>query len=317
MPEAKTVKLMHDAINECFTMSSEQKINSSIDALFLKARLNEQSMPQSTLYIVGLPIGNTADISLRALWTLQCSDAIACEDTRETKKLLERYGIETPLIAVHKFNEKEASLALIERLKKGEKIALVTDAGTPAVSDPGAIAVKEVREAGFAVVPIPGACAAVCAMSGAGLSAYGFSFAGFLPPNAKARDERLAVLLARREAFILYEAPHRVMDLLKAMVRLGEPSRRIVVTRELTKKFESFYDLRLEALPDWMKTHDPKGEYVILVDESKESAACLDEETLKWARAIGKELPLSRTAALVARVTGLKRDDVYQALVGK
>lgn len=185
------------------------------DPLMQSAQTAQQTFPQSALYIVGLPIGNAADITLRALWVLDICDRVACEDTRETRKLLDRYGISTPTISVHEHNERSASQKLIEYLAKGERIALVTDAGTPAVSDPGAKAVQSVREAGFRVVPVPGASAVVTALSASGLDSYSFTFAGFVPPSGKARRTALSKLAQKEEAFVLYEAPHRICDLLK------------------------------------------------------------------------------------------------------
>lgn len=286
------------------------------DALFERAGLSEQTFPTATLYVVGLPIGNIADITLRALWTLSICDAIACEDTRETRKLLDRFGIVRNLVSVHEHNEREAAGLLIERLRAGERVALVTDAGTPAVSDPGARAVQSVREAGFGVQVIPGASALVSAMSGAGLQAYRFTFAGFVSPSSKGREKALEELASRGEAFVLYEAPHRLESLLKELAGVLEPDRRLVVARELTKRFESFYSLRASELADWMRTHEPRGEYVILVDETTErNADELDSQTLRWVEALAKEMPTSRAAAVIARLCDVKRDIVYKALL--
>ena len=192
------------------------------------AGLDTQTFPESTLYIVGLPIGNAADITLRALWVLAGADVIAAEDTRETKKLLERFSISVPTVSVREHNEIAQSNMIIERLKKGEKVAMVTDAGTPAVSDPGARLVREVLKAGFRVVPIPGASAVVTALSAAGLEPAGFHFVGFLPPQSKARREALRALLGQKDSFVLYEAPHRIKDVLMDLAQLAQPEKTLL-----------------------------------------------------------------------------------------
>ncbi len=284
------------------------------NSLMKTVGIGEQNIPTSTLYIVGLPIGNAADITLRALWILDVCDLIACEDTRETRKLLDRYGIHTPTVSVREHNERSASVELIEKLSLGKRIALVTDAGTPAVSDPGARAVSAVREAGFNVVPVPGACAAVTAMSASGLDSYTFTFVGFLPPNNKARKNALAVYAGREDAFILYEAPHRLKDLLVDLGSVLESDRRVVVARELTKRFETFEAMNASDLAQWAKEHEPRGEYVVVVDMHQGKKAGLDEASMAWARELVKELPLSRAAAVTAKVTGIKRDEAYQLL---
>lgn len=286
--------------------------------LMQRVGMAEQSVPMSTLYIVGLPIGNAADISLRALWILDAVDLIACEDTRESRKLLDRYGIRTPTVAVHEHNERSAAERLIDQLRSGLRIALITDAGTPAVSDPGAKVVQAVREAGLNVVPIPGASAVVTAMSASGLDSYTFTFVGFVAPAAKARQKTLMTYAGRSDAFVLYEAPHRVQDLLKDLARVLSPTRRVVVAREVTKRFESFVAMPASELAQWAKEHAPKGEYVILVDqEVKNESLGLGETELVWARAMMSELPVARVAAIVAKLTGVKRDVVYKTLMAE
>lgn len=286
--------------------------------LMQRVGMAEQSVPMSTLYIVGLPIGNAADISLRALWILDAVDLIACEDTRESRKLLDRYGIRTPTVAVHEHNERSAAERLIDQLRSGLRIALITDAGTPAVSDPGAKVVQAVREAGLNVVPIPGASAVVTAISASGLDSYTFTFVGFVAPAAKARQKTLMTYAGRSDAFVLYEAPHRVQDLLKDLARVLSPTRRVVVAREVTKRFESFAAMPASELAQWAKEHAPKGEYVILVDqEVKTESLGLGETELVWARAMMSELPVARVAAIVAKLTGVKRDVVYKTLMAE
>ena len=265
------------------------------------AGLDTQTFPDSTLYIVGLPIGNAADITLRALWVLAGADVIAAEDTRETKKLLERFSISVPTVSVREHNEIAQSNMIIERLKKGEKVAMVTDAGTPAVSDPGARLVREVLRAGFRVVPIPGASAVVTALSAAGLEPAGFHFVGFLPPQPKARHEALRTLLGQKESFVLYEAPHRIKDVLMDLAQLAQPERRVVVARELTKKFETFSVLSAAELSDWTQAHEPRGEYVILVDVASQTDTFdLSEKDKQWLRALAGTMPASKAAAAAA-----------------
>lgn len=296
------------------TVQGQRLSRFAADPLMQSAQTAQQTFPQSALYIVGLPIGNAADITLRALWVLDICDRVACEDTRETRKILDRYGISTPTVSVHEHNERTASVKLIEYLRKGERIALVTDAGTPAVSDPGARAVQSVREAGFRVVPIPGASAVVTALSASGLDSYSFTFAGFVPPSGKARRSALSKLAQKEEAFVLYEAPHRVRDLLKDLSEVLHSNRRVVVARELTKKFESFEALMAGELAFWAQSHEPRGEYAIAVDMQSQGEDDLDAKDLKWLRAIAEELPKSRAAALAAKVTGIKRDVIYRLL---
>ena len=282
------------------------------------AGLDTQTFPESTLYIVGLPIGNAADITLRALWVLAGADVIAAEDTRETKKLLERFSISVPTVSVREHNEIAQSNMIIERLKKGEKVAMVTDAGTPAVSDPGARLVREVLKAGFRVVPIPGASAVVTALSAAGLEPAGFHFVGFLPPQSKARREALRALLGQKDSFVLYEAPHRIKDVLMDLAQLAQPERRVVVARELTKKFETFSVLTAAELADWTQAHDARGEYVILIDVAPQTGTFeLSEKDKQWLRVLADALPASKAAAATAKIIGCSRDEVYRWLLSE
>ena len=281
--------------------------------LMQKAGLDTQSFPNAALYIVGLPIGNSADITLRALWVLAMADVIAAEDTRETKKLLERFSISVPTISVREHNEIAQSHMIIERLEKGERVALVTDAGTPAVSDPGARVVRAVQEAGYRVIPIPGASAVVTALSAACLEPAGFHFVGFLPPQPKARREAIKSLARHKDSFVIYEAPHRIVDVLKDMAEVLQPDRRVVVAREITKKFETFSTVLASDLAQWAKSHDPRGEYVVLVDESKdEKGLTLSDKDALWVLALAKAMPSSKAAATAAKITGFSRDEIYQ-----
>ena len=246
------------------------------------------------------------------------ADVIAAEDTRETKKLLERFSISVPTVSVREHNEIAQSHMIIERLQKGEKVALVTDAGTPAVSDPGARVVREVLKHGFRVMPIPGASAVITALSAAGLEPAGFHFFGFLPPQAKARRQALGELLGRQESFVLYEAPHRIKDVLNDLAELARPDRRIVVARELTKKFETFTVLNAEELASWSQSHEPRGEYVILVDQDPgEEAFNLSDKDQQWIRALCNAMPTSKAAAAAAKIIGANREDVYRWILSE
>ena len=278
--------------------------------------VNEQEFPLGALYIVGLPIGNAADITLRALWTLGLCDSIAAEDTRQTQKILSRFGISARQMSVREFNEVTGAQSIIECLRRGERVALVTDAGTPAISDPGALVVKIVLDAGYRVIPVPGACAAITALSASGLKAKSFTFVGFLPPQEKARRELLACYGSRGEAFVLYEAPHRILPMLSDLAARLEAGRRVVVAREITKRFESFSPMCASQLAQWIGSHEPKGEYVVLVDErdSTENRQA-DENTMRWVRAIAEEMPASRAASLAARVSGVPRKELYDFLL--
>ena len=297
----------------------QSKSNQWSEQLLMQmAGLDSQTFPDSALYIVGLPIGNAADITLRALWVLASVDIIAAEDTRETKKLLERFSISVPTVSVREHNEIAQSNMIIERLQKGEKVAMVTDAGTPAVSDPGARLVREVLSHGFRVIPIPGASAVVTALSAAGLEPSGFHFVGFLPPQAKARHETLASLLGQKESFVLYEAPHRIKDVLKDLASLAQPQRRVVVARELTKKFETFTVVMASELSEWAKSHNPRGEYVILVDEAPQAQGFqLEEKDKKWIKALASAMPTSKAAATAAKIVGSSREEIYQLILSE
>ncbi len=293
-------------------MSSSLNEVWSSNSLIQAAGLVEQNCPTGALYIVGLPIGNLGDITLRALWILAQVDFIAAEDTRQTRKLLDKFGINARLISVREHNERHGADIIMEHLSAGNRVAMVTDAGTPGVSDPGARAVKVVREGGYPVIPVPGASAVVTALSAAGLDGQGFCFVGFIPPQAKARQKALSYWTARKEPFVLYEAPHRVIDLLKDLASFIEPDRRVVVAREITKKFETFSSLNGATLPEWIDGHNPKGEYVILIDEAPVEHVEMTDETVAWLRLLTKELPSSKLAAVAAKVTGIPRDKLYQ-----
>lgn len=274
-----------------------------------------QAFPTGALYVVATPIGNAADITVRAWWVLSHVDAIAAEDTRTTRALLERYGISARLVAAHEHNERAAAQRIVERLRAGERVALVTDAGTPAISDPGARIVRAVLDAGQRVVPIPGASSFTAAASAAGIDADEVRFVGFLPAGANKRAERLRAIAADSAACVLFEAPHRFADTARELAAALDPGRRVVVARELTKKFETIVALAARDLPAWAERHEARGEYAIVIDAAGGTrAAALDETTRLWLAALAEELPAARAAAVAAKATGLPRELLYREL---
>ena len=272
----------------------------------------------ATLYVVATPLGNLRDVTLRALDILATADVVAAEDTRVTAVLLRHYGIAARPLSLHEHNEARRAQGIIDALHAGRSVALVSDAGTPAVSDPGARLVRAVRDAGFAVVPIPGANAAIAAVSAAGLAAVRFLFLGFLPATAKARREVLATVASLPCALVIYEAPHRVAATIGALAEALGGERELVVARELTKKFEAIARMPLAQAPAWL-TADPnreRGEFVLLVDapapsDEERDATAPTPEADRWLRALVAELPPSRAARVVAAMTGQSRNLLY------
>ncbi len=289
------------------------------DSLFQASGLQTQECPNGALYVIGLPIGNLGDITLRALWILSKVDAIAAEDTRETKKILEKYGINAKLLSVREHNEHTGAEQIINFLAQGWRVAMVTDAGTPSISDPGAKVVKMVVEAGYRAIPIPGCSAVVTALSASGFEGNAFTFVGFLPSQAKARHEALKKYLERPEAFVLYEAPHRITDLLQDLAQQIAPSRPVVIAREITKKFEEFTYLTGVRLAEWLSTMTPKGEYAILIGAEQREAtrAELTEEQKTWLLNLIPLVPTSKLAAVASKVTGFARSDIYEWLLAQ
>lgn len=270
-------------------------------------------MKRPSLYVVATPIGNLADITLRALDVLKRVDAVAAEDTRITRRLLQHYGIVTPLIAVHEHNERRAAQKILGLLAQGKSVALVTDAGTPAISDPGAVAVATVRDAGFAVVPIPGASAAVSALSASGLAAAHFLFYGFLPQQAAARRRELAALKNLTYLLVFFEAPHRVIGSVADIAQVLGGGRTITIARELTKLFESVHSCKLDDTAAWFAqdANRSKGEFVLLVEGAAAAAATDAAEAQRVLEILCKELPLRQAVKLAAEIAGGGRNDLY------
>jgi 16S rRNA (cytidine1402-2'-O)-methyltransferase len=270
------------------------------------------TVPPGTLYVVATPIGNLADAAPRALETLRRADVVACEDTRTTRTLLARHGIERPTLALHAHNERAATAKLLAELQAGRSVALVSDAGTPGVSDPGALLVEAAHRAGLRVVPVPGPSAAVAAYSAAGFAADRFLFAGFLPPKASARRQALEEL-DLPWPLILYEAPHRVRACVQDLLARFGGEREIVIARELTKKFEEVARLPLAAAPAWLEAHAHRqqGEFVLVLAPGAPARpdAGAAQRVLD---VLLESLPASEAAKLAARITGAPRNALYK-----
>jgi 16S rRNA (cytidine1402-2'-O)-methyltransferase len=267
---------------------------------------------ESALYVVGTPIGNLGDITLRALETLRGADLVACEDTRHARQLLDHHGIKAQTLALHQHNENEAAEKLVAQLGAGRRVALITDAGTPGVSDPGARAVAAVRAAGFRVIPIPGPNAAVTALSAAGLSDPRFLFVGFLPAKVGARRTAIAELAAVAATLVFYEAPHRVRETVADLVELLDGARTIVFARELTKLFEQVASMPLADAPAWLAAdaNRERGEFVLLVSAPPPREG-MDAEAERVLAALLAELPVKQAAKLAAEITGQPKNALY------
>jgi 16S rRNA (cytidine1402-2'-O)-methyltransferase len=273
-----------------------------------------QHYPDSALYVVATPIGNAADITLRALHVLGLADRIAAEDTRNTGQLLARYGIAKPLVAVHEHNERAAAARVVEYLRAGERVAYVSDAGTPGISDPGAKLVDAVRGGGFPVIPLPGASAITTALSVAGDWAATFTFLGFLPTKTKQRAAFLQALAAHPHALVFYEAPHRVVETVRALGDALQGERRVLIARELTKLHEALHCCTLAEGPTWLEedANRQRGEFVLVVEGAPSHAAQEDAAAHDaLLRMLLEEVPVSAAARIAASVTGASRNALY------
>lgn len=276
-------------------------------------------MLESGLYIVPTPIGNLGDMTARALEVLAAVDVIAAEDTRHSRRLLDHFGIGVPLLSYHEHNEIEAAAQLLERLQSGQSVALISDAGTPLVSDPGYRLVRAAQDAGVAVIPLPGPCAAITALSAGGLPANHFHFEGFLSGKSGQRRRRLGELRGYPGTLVFYEAPHRIADMLRdAAASLGS-AREAVLARELTKAFETIRRLPLGELADWVATdrNQQRGEQVVLIGPDTAIADRVDSATLRLLEGLAAELPPRRAAALVAEYSGYKARVLYDWLLAR
>ena len=267
------------------------------------------------LYVVATPIGNLSDITLRALEVLKSVDAIAAEDTRHTSGLLSHFGIAKKLIAVHEHNEHQSAEKLLALLLAGQNIALVTDAGTPAVSDPGAIVVDLVRKAGIKVVPIPGASAVIAALSASGIAQNGFLFYGFMPASGSARRKALEILKAQAVTLVFYEAPHRIIESIVDMAAVLGAERRITIAREITKTFETIYSCELSKAEAWLQAdaNQQRGEFVLLVEAAAiKDAEEIPEDTVRVLKLLLADLPLKQAVQLTTEITGEKKNVLYE-----
>lgn len=281
------------------------------------ADLEQQSWPQACLYVVATPIGNLADISPRAVFALNQADVIAAEDTRLSRVLLNAWGINTPLMAAHRHNEARAAQEIIRLLQEGKRVALVSDAGAPAVSDPGGRIVREVRQQGLLVRPIPGASAVITALMGSGVSSDenpAFAFAGFVPQKSTARQQWLRKWAALDAPVVMFESPHRILACCRDLRLVCGAGRQLTVARELSKRFEQIVTLPIGELEDWFMQdgHRQLGEFVLILE-----AAPKADENEQMARAtellnvLLETLSVKDSAKIVAQLTGLARDVVY------
>ena len=273
-------------------------------------------MSEAVLYVVATPIGNLEDMTPRALRILESVALIAAEDTRHSGRLLSHFNIKTPMIAVHDHNERQQQQKIIEKLQQGLDIALISDAGTPLISDPGFVLVREVRAAGFQVAPVPGCCALVAALCAAGVPSDRFAFEGFPPAKSQQRLNYYTARASEARTLMFYESPHRIIDSLKDIVSAFGPERSIVLARELTKTFETFLGgtaeevlARVEADPN-----QRKGEFVLMVEGAPEQDdTLLDPRSSEVLDILLEELSVKQASALAAKITGVKKKVLYQA----
>lgn len=276
---------------------------------------------QGILYLVATPIGNLGDISQRALDTLRQADLIAAEDTRRTRAMLDHFAINKPLVALHDHNESSFSAILQERIMQGEHIALVSDAGTPLINDPGYPLVRSLRESGMSVVPIPGPCALITALCASGLPASRFQFEGFPPRQGKARLAHFESLRENTCTLVMYESSHRILDCLKDLALCLPYERKIVIARELTKKFETFLSATVGTIIDQVTQdeYQQKGEFVIIIeganDKTNGPSSELTEEHIKLLGILLEECSVKSASKLASRLTGIQREIFYRAAI--
>jgi len=276
--------------------------------------MTDQQQNSGTLYIVATPIGNLADISQRALDILTSVDIIACEDTRHTKKLLSAYTISNRTLSLHDHNERQKQEYVASLLKEGKNIALVSDAGTPLISDPGFHLVRHCRELGIAVSPIPGACAAISALSVAGLPTDRFTFEGFLPSKSGARKAVLSNIENESRTMVFYDAPRRAIDTVADIVEVLGGERSVVIARELTKTFETIYADSAENILAWL-SQDPnqlKGEMVLIIEGAKVDSNAIPPQAIATLKLLLAEMKPKKACAIAAEIYGLKKNALYE-----
>jgi len=283
-------------------------------------RVSGQHWPEAALYVVATPIGNLGDLGLRAWQALARADVIAAEDTRSSRSLLEAWGISTPLMAAHRHNEAAAAQDICQRLAQGQRVALVSDAGAPAVSDPGARVVRAVRAAGYAVIPVPGPSAVIAALMGSGVTSDenpAYAFAGFAPPKTAARQRWLRSWCALPAPVVLFESPHRLGACLADLLEVCGPARMLTIARELTKRFEQIASLPLSQAAEWLAAdaHRAQGEFVLIVHAAEADAGAAagpdDPATTALLDALLESLSVRDAARVAAKVTGQPRDVLY------
>jgi 16S rRNA (cytidine1402-2'-O)-methyltransferase len=271
------------------------------------------SYKTAALYVVATPMGNLGDITLRALEVLRRVDAIACEDTRHARRLLDHYNITASTFALYDHNEHEASAKLVAMLQEGKSVALITDAGTPGISDPGARAVAAAQAAGFQAIPLPGSSAMIAALSASGLSDERFLFVGFLPVKSVARRSEIEKLMSAEAALVFYEAPHRIEETISDLAAVLEPERQIVIARELTKMFEQIARMPVADAPAWLRADEnrKRGEFVLIVSTAPRREG-LDADIERVLKILAQELPTKQAAKLAAEITGHSKNELYE-----
>jgi len=277
-------------------------------------------MFDAVLFVVATPIGNLGDMTPRAVEVLQSVALVAAEDTRHSSRLMAHFNIKTPMISLHDHNERQRLQTILDKLAAGDSIALISDAGTPLISDPGFILVRAVREAGFKVVPVPGSCAVITAMCAAGVPTDRFVFEGFLPAKRTGRKQHFEALIAEERTVIFYESTHRILDSLADMKEVLGGDRYIVIARELTKTFETIRGDTLDNLIEWINAdhHQQKGEFVLLVQGVElEVGDGPSPEALKVLDVLLEELPVKQAASLAAKITGEKKNALYQIALNR
>jgi 16S rRNA (cytidine1402-2'-O)-methyltransferase len=267
------------------------------------------------LYIVATPIGNLKDITLRAVEVLQQADLIAAEDTRHSKKLLQAYNIDKPMLALHEHNERDQVGLLLARLQQGQHIALISDAGTPLISDPGYFLTQQVRQQGYQVMPVPGACAAIAALSAAGLPTDHFVFEGFLPAKASARQQRLDELQYEIRTIVFYESVHRIVDTLQDICQVWGQQRELVLARELTKTYETFIHGTISQVLTQVQAdaNQQRGEFVLITrGYEAQATAGLAPEHIDILKILLEDLPTKQAVHLAAKITKGKKNTLYE-----
>ena len=272
----------------------------------------------SELFIVSTPIGNLEDMTPRAVEVLKNVNVIAAEDTRHSRRLMHHFGIDTPMIPCHDHNERQQTDRILERLQRGESVALVSDAGTPLISDPGFYLVRAAREAGFRITPVPGACALTAALSVSGLATDRFFFEGFLPAKGSGRRKKLEELAELPVTWVVYESTHRIIESLSDFVTILGSERYMVLAREITKTFETVLSGTISDILSQLQSdaNQCKGEFVLLIEglpEEKEGG--LDAEAMKWLTRLAQELPPKKAASIVADMTGLRKKALYEQVL--